>query len=219
MCRTDPSTAFCLHRNLHSTYSVLRRGSAETIGVSTSHVELLQAKLPAMEARAAALRKRGDVHASLGAILEMSASAAAATGATRLSLTGTIVVACDHRDWSGTSNAHQVPHAAVTADGTAACNFCSHNKTQHNSIILLLCSHSHQAGNSAGTPWWQVERAKVLWALGQPRLAVRVLDALVDTSAGHKLAGAPRLKLNCLVPCVGNCVPAELTLGFTEDDL
>jgi hypothetical protein len=78
------------------------------------------ATIKAMEAHAVALRTGGDVHAALGAVLEIQGFVRA---------TGCVEV------------------------------------------------------------WWRTEEAQVLWALGQQRLAVTLLDTLLTSDEGRTLPG------------------------------
>ena len=119
--RTACSTSPAQHEELQTARCALLRAA----GASLSDT------LPALRAHAAALRKRGDVHAALGAALEME------------SLIG----------------------AKRRAGG------------------------DELSGQAA---WWQVEQAKVLWALRQERFAVQVLNGLLEraAAAGRKLGGA-----------------------------
>jgi hypothetical protein len=108
----------------------------------------LASVLPAFEAHAAALRKGGNVHAALRAVLDMQRN--------------------------------------VQGDRAAA---------------------------GAAAPWWQIEEAKVLWALGQHRLAVRVLDALVVSSDHGKLPGALWMKRSYVLQsctCVWAVIASEV---------
>ena len=82
--------------------------------------------LRAKQVHCATLRKGGDVHAGLGAVLEMQAFARAAGG---------------------------------------------------------------------GDPWWRIEESKVLWALGEQRLAIALLDTLLRGSSRAPLPGARPLTL------------------------
>lgn len=80
----------------------------------------VRATVQAMEAHAAALRTEGNVHAALGAVLE-------------------------------------IQRFVRVAGGVEA--------------------------------WWRTEEAKVLWALGQQRLAVTLLDTLLASSEERALPG------------------------------
>ena len=73
-----------------------------------------------------------------------------------------------------------------TAEGSAAA------QVAQDSVAGIVAAGATADGSVAEiAPWWRVEQAKVLWALGQSRQALQLLDSLLEHGADAQMPGAP----------------------------